>query len=162
MAASLAYRLSGGAGNSNPAASLGGVMSSTAAASNTIFDTVSAAEALAGDTEYRCIFLYNDGTIDLTSIKLWVSDEPVQGVLALALDGGGKNVDGEVEADESTAPTGETFSTPLSAGAGISVPDLNVGDRHAVWLRRVISSSTPGVAVGSNAAQIRVDYEYVP
>ena len=162
MAASLAFRLSGGSGNTSHAASLGGVMSSTAVTADSLFDTVSGAEANAGDTEYRCIFLYNDGDKDLTGIKLWVSDEPAQGVIALALDGGGKNADAEVAADESTAPTGESFSTPTTSGAGISVPDLAAGDRHAVWVRRVISASTSGVAVGSNAAQIRVDYEYVP
>lgn len=162
MAASIAYRLSGGSGNTNPAASLGGVMSSTAATSNTLFDTVSAAEASAGDIEYRAVFLYNDGDKDLVSIKLWVSDEPASGVLALALDGAGKNADAETEIDEGTAPTGESFSTPTSAGAGISVPDLAVGDRHAIWVRRTISAATGGVALGSNTAQIRVDYEYIP
>jgi hypothetical protein len=162
MAASLAFRLSGGAGNAAPLASTGGVMSTTAATANTLFDTVSAAEASAGDTEYRAIFLLNDGDKDLTGLKLWMSDQAASGVLALALDGVGKNADAEVEADESTAPTGETFSSPTDVGSAISVPDLAVGDRHAIWVRRVISAATGGVALASNAAELRVDYEYVP
>ncbi len=162
MAASLAFRLSGGSGNSSPAASLGGVMSSTAATANTLFDTVSAAEALTGDTEYRCIFLLNTGDKDLTGVKLWISDQAAVGTLALALDGGGKNVDAEVESDEGTAPTGETFSSPTDVGSAIAVPDLAVGDRHAVWVRRVIGSATGGVALASNSAELRVDFEYIP
>ena len=163
MAASLVFRLSGGSGNTDPLASLGGVMSSTAVGSNVLFDTVSAAEALDGDTEYRCFFLYNDGDKDLTNVRLWISDEPATGVYALALDGNGKNEDAEVESDESTAPTGETFDDTLNPiSEAISVPNLNAGDRHAVWARRVISSSTAGVALASNAAEFRVDYEYIP
>ena len=163
MAASLVFRLSGGAGNTDPAASLGGVMSSTAVGTDTLFDTVSAAEALAGDTEYRCFFVYNDGDKDLTNVRLWISDEPATGTYALALDGVGKNADAEIESDESTAPTGETFDDTLNPIANaITVPDLSVGDRHAVWARRVIGSSTAGVALASNAAEFRVDYEYIP
>jgi hypothetical protein len=162
MAASLAFRLSGGSGNTDPAASLGGVMSSTAATANTLFDTVSAAEASAGDTEYRAIFLLNNGDKDLTGVKLWISDQAASGVLALALDGAGKNADAEVESDEGSAPTGETFSSPTDVGSAISVPDLAVGDRHAVWVRRVISAATSGVALASNAAELRVDYQYIP
>lgn len=162
MAASIAYRLSGGVGNTSPAASLGGVMSTTALTANTIFDPVSAAEALAGDTEYRCIFILNDGDKDLTAIKLWISDQAAVGTLALALDGNGVNADAEVETDEGTPPTGETFSSPVSQGAGISVPDLTAGSRHAVWLRRVIGAATGGVALVSNTAQISVAYEYIP
>lgn len=163
MAASLAFRLSGGSGNTNPAASLGGVMSSTALGSNTIFDTVSAGEALAGDIEYRCIFLYNDGDKDLTNVRLWLSTEASVGVIGLALDGNGVDADAETEADESTAPTGESFDDTVNPiGSAIAVPDLAAGSRHAVWLRRTISSATSGVAVGSNACVLRADYEYIP
>ena len=163
MAASIAFRLSGGSGNADPAASLGGVMSSTAVAADTLFDTVSAAEALAGDVEYRTIFLYNDGDKDLTNVRLWVSDEPATGVLGLALDGAGINADAEVLSDESDTPTGETFDDDTNPIAdAITVPDLAAGDRHAVIVRRTIAASTPGVALASNAAEIRVDYEYVP
>lgn len=163
MAASVAFRLSGGPGNTDPLASIGGAMSSTAMSANTIFDTVSAAEALAGDTEYRKVFIYNDGDKALTNVKVWISDQPAQGVIGLALDGAGKNADGETVANENTAPSGETFDDTTDPVANaLAVPDLAVGDRHAIWLRRTISASTPGVALGSNAAELRVDYEYIP
>jgi hypothetical protein len=163
MPASLAFRLSGGAGNTNPAASLGGVMSTTAAAANTLFDTVTAGEASVGDIEYRCFFLLNDGDTALTNLRLWVSDTPAQGTIGLALDGNGKNADAEVESDEGTAPTGEIFEDGATAiGDAIAVPDLAPGERHAVRVRRFIAGATPGVSLASNALEFRVDYEYIP
>lgn len=163
MAASIAFRLAGGAANSDPALSIGGVMSSEAVTADTLFDTVSAAEASAGDTEYRKLFVYNDGDKALTNVVVWINDQPVQGVIGLALDGAGKNADGDTVADESTAPTGETFDdTTDPVSNALAVPDLSAGDRHAIWLRRTISAATPGVALGSNAASLRVDYEYIP
>ena len=55
MAVDLEYRLSGGAANSDPILSIGGAMSSVEVTGSTLFDTVSSAEAAAGDTEYRCV-----------------------------------------------------------------------------------------------------------
>lgn len=163
MAASIAFRLSGGAANTDPAASIGGAMSSTAVSANTLFDTVTAAEASSGDTEYRKIFVYNNGDKNLTNVRIWISDQPAQGVLGIALDGAGKNADGDTVANENTAPSGEVFDDTTDPIANaIVMPDLNVGDRHAVWIRRTISASTPGVALASNAAELRVDYEYIP
>jgi len=163
MAASVAFRLSGGAGNTDPLASIGGAMSNTALTANTIFDTVTAGEALSGEAEYRKVFLYNDGDKALTNIRVWISDQPVQGVIGLALDGAGKNADGDTVANENTAPTGEIFDdTTDPIDNAIAVPDLAAGDRHAIWLRRTISAATPGVALGSNSAELRVDYEYIP
>lgn len=52
------YRFSGGASNSNPNASLGGVKSSVSIGS-TLFDDVSSAEAAAGSVEYRCYYIHN-------------------------------------------------------------------------------------------------------
>lgn len=163
MPASIAFRLSGGASNSDPLLSIGGVMSSNAVVADTLFDTVTAGEASAGDTEYRKVFIFNDGDEDLTNVVVWINDQPAQGVLGLALDGAGKNADGDTVANENTAPSGETFDdTTDPIGNALAVPDLAVGDRHAIWLRRTISAATPGVALASNAASLRVDYEYIP
>ena len=157
MPASIVYRLSGGAANSNPAASLGGVMSTTAVAANALFDTVSAAEALSGDTEYRCFFILNDGDKALTNVRLWISDQADVGVLALALDVNGVSANGD-----GGPPVSGAFTSPTTIGAAIAVPDLAVGARHAVWARRAIAAATAGVALASNTAQFRVDFEYVP
>lgn len=82
------YRLSGGAGNSDPAASLGGAKSSVTATN--YFDDVSSAEATSGDVEYRCIYVHNNhGTLTLIGSKIWIqtntpsSDTTVEGYSSL-------------------------------------------------------------------------------
>ena len=52
-AAAPIWRLSGGAANTNPLASLGGIMSTSTAAGSNIFDDVTGDEGAAGDVEYR-------------------------------------------------------------------------------------------------------------
>ena len=75
------YRLSGGAANSDPAASLGGAKSSTAWVSG-IFDDVSSAEASAGDIEYRCLYVKNaHATLTLYSATVWISTNTPSGRL---------------------------------------------------------------------------------
>ena len=56
------FCLAGGAGNSTPSLSLGGSKSNTTITDgtmNNLWDDVSAAEASAGDTEYRAFFVMN-------------------------------------------------------------------------------------------------------
>ena len=162
MPASLAFRLAGGASNNDPTLSIGGAMSANAVSANTIFDTVTADDARAGDVEYRKMFVYNDGDQDFSEVRIWISDQPTTGVYALALDSAGANADGDTVADEDTAPTGETFSTPTDYAGGLSLGALAAGSRYAVWVRRTITSSSGGIALGSNAAQLSVRGDYVP
>jgi len=162
MAASLEYRLSGGSGNTDPAASLGGAMSSTAVTADIIFDVVSAVEAAAGDVEYRCIYIRNNGTMTLDVVSLYVSDAPTTGVLAIALGGEGIGGTAETVANENTAPSGESFSTPTTSGGGLTAGPLAVGEARPVWLRRTITAGAGGISLASNSAAISAYLEYVP
>jgi len=68
------FYLSGGAANSNPALSLGGIISSVEVNPATLWDNISSAEAAAGDTEYRCIYVKNTSVADtLLAAAAWVS-----------------------------------------------------------------------------------------
>lgn len=149
-AADIEYRLSGGASNTDPAASLGGAMSTvgggliTSAALNNLFDNVSGAESAAGDVEYRCIYIRNNhGSLTLSDAVLWINalSPSSDSVVAIALAGEGKGGTAETVADESTAPAGETFSSPTSKGAGLSLGNLAAGEFYAVWIRRTISAA---------------------
>lgn len=163
MAASLAIRLSGGSANANPLLSIGGVMSSVAVTADQLFDTTDADEALAGDVEYRKVFVVNDGTENFDEVRIWVEAQPAAvGALALALDGGGLNNDGDAAADEDTAPTGETFSAPANYAAGLSLGAMAVGDRYAVWVRRTIGAASSGTSAAANAAALGLRGVYVP
>jgi hypothetical protein len=162
MTVDIEFRLSGGAANATPGASTGGVMSSVEAVTATLFDAVSGAEALAGDVEYRCIYLTNTGTVAANAASIWVQlNTPSAGTtIAIALDGAGLNATAETEADESTAPTGETFTSPTSAADGLSLGTLAPDDYIAVWIRRTVTAGA--AALASDTFTLRVGYDYIP
>lgn len=138
------YRMSGGASNSDPAAALGGAKSSTSFSTNAIFDDVSSAEASAGDIEYRCFYVHNNhGTLTLQGAKIWIQAQTSSSDtdIALALGGEGLNGTAETVGNESTAPTGESFSQPSSFAGGLTIGDLAPGDHYPVWIRRTVNAS---------------------
>jgi len=144
-------RLSGGANNADPNASLGGVKSSTElapAAANNLFDDVSGAESSAGDIEYRCLYIHNaHATLTLQNAKVWIgANTPSPGSdVAIGLDPAGVG-DGSSTgvaatiADENTAPTGVAFSAAADEANGLAVGDIPPGESIAVWIRRTISA----------------------
>lgn len=162
MAVDIEFRLSGGSSNSNPLLSTGGVMSSVEAVGSTLFDAVSSAEALAGDTEYRCIYITNNGDQTAIGVKVYIqANTPSAGTeITIALDGNGIGVDAETAADETSAPTGESFVTAANLGAALSIGDMAAGTRIGLWIRRVVGAATAGSA--SDTFTLRVAYDYVP
>lgn len=156
VASDIHKRMSGGASNSDPAASLGGAMSSTAFTNNAVFDDVSSGEATAGDIEYRCFYAYNaHATLTLTSAKVFIQAQTSSADtdIALALGGEGKNGTAETVANEGTAPTGESFSQPASYAAGLALGDLAPGDYFPIWIRRTVNA---GAAAATDTWTIRV------
>lgn len=116
-------RLSGGAGNSDPDASLGGVKSSTelspTVSEENLFSNVDGAEAAAGSTKYRALYFHNGhGSLTLQGTTIWFSTQTPSGdtVMAMALAGEGLNATMETVADEDTAPVGESFTSPATKG----------------------------------------------
>lgn len=159
MAATLQWRLTGGASNSDPNASLGGTRSSqslSGTALNNLFDDVSPAEASSGDTEYRAIDLYNYGDTTATLITFWWSTET---------SSSGTTVDNALEAspinsttsitNESTAPAGTTFAH-YTSGSKLSIPDIAAGSGCRVWFKRIVSSSTGNTS--NDAGAFTVEY----
>lgn len=161
MAVDIEYRLSGGASNSDPAASLGGAMSSVEVTGSTLLDTVSSAEASAGDTEYRCIYVMNNGATTALSTVIWIqaNTPSADTTIAIALGGEGKNGTAETVANENTAPSGESFSSPSSSGTGLSLGDLAQNDKYPVWIRRTVTAGA--AAAASDTFTLRVGYDYV-
>ena len=141
------YRLSGGASNSDPSLSLGGVKSSTAASN--YFDDVSSAEASAGDTEYRCVYVHNNhGSLTLIGAKVWIQANTPSGNTDVAIGLGTSAVNGteQTVADESTAPSGVSFSQPTTFAGGLSIGDIPTGQHKAVWVRRVVNAAAAAYA----------------
>lgn len=152
--ADIKYRLSGGAANSDPNAALGGAKSSTDVVDNVdnnLFDDVSGAEHTAGRVEYRCIYVHNaHATLTLTSALVWIQSDTsgADSDLSIAVGSAAVNGTEQTIANETTAPTGVTWSdAAISRATGLALGDLPAGQHKAVWLRRTISAgSTPQAA----------------
>ena len=154
------YRLSGGSSNSDPAASLGGVKSSTAASN--YFDDVSSAEASAGDTEYRCVYVHNNhGTLSLIGAKVFIQTNTPSSATDVAIGLGSSAINGteQTVADESTAPTGVSFSAPTTFAGGLALGDLAAGAHKAVWVRRTVNA---GAAAYADSFTLRVQGDTNP
>ena len=114
MPATLIWRLTGGASNSDPNASLGGVRSSNAisgTAMNNLFDNVTAAEASSGDSEYRALDLYNSGDAESSGTELYMSTPTSSTSTELQFGLGAAPINSTTSiVDESTAPAGVSFA----------------------------------------------------
>ena len=163
VAGDIDYHLSGGAGNSDPDASLGGIISTTQIVDNTdnnIFDDVSGDEASAGDTEYRAIFVANaHGSLTLQASVIWIESNTTSGddTVAIALAGEGVQVSGNIETvgNESTAPSGETFTEPANKAAGLTIGDIASGSEQGIWIRRIVNATA--AAITGNAFTLRTE-----
>jgi hypothetical protein len=154
VSSDIKYRLSGGSGNTDPNASLGGAKSSTEITDNVdnnLFDDVTGAEHTAGDVEYRAIYIHNGhGSLTLTSAVVWIQSDTsgTDSDISIAVGTAAVNGTEQTIADESTAPSGVSWSDAATSRAtGLSLGDLPAGQHKAVWIRRTISAgSTPQAA----------------
>lgn len=160
VANDIKFYLSGGAGNTDVNASLGGAISTTEVTTATLhnlFDVVSSAETTSGDVEYRCIYVKNThGTLSLTSAVAWISSNTPSTDTTADIGLGTSAVNGteQTVADESTAPTSVTFSAPATQGAGLSIGDIPAGQHKAIWLRRTVNAAA--AAYSNDSATINV------
>lgn len=167
-AANLKWYLSGGAGNADPNAALGGARSTTVVPGtiNNLFDDVTGDEAVAGDIEYRCLFFRNEDVNTsglLSPATLWIDglSSASGDEIDIGFDAAGKNAAAAVIANESTAPAGVTFTRPVSKGAGLALPGLPYvqNDFVGIWVRRTV---TAGAGADANdVASIRVEGDTV-
>lgn len=155
MAATLQLRLTGGASNADPNASLGGAMSSNQVSGtpmNNLFDNVSPEEASAGDVEYRAIDIYNNGDAAATAVKAYL--DPVttspKTEIDLGLDATTQSIAGEGE-----APGGVSFSHYTSASK-LTISDIAASSAQRIWLRRTV---TEGAAnLNNDTCTLKIEY----
>lgn len=148
----------GVAGNANAQPdvneSLGKYISTTEltdASLSNLFDTVTGDENAASDTEYRCFFVHNaHATLSLESAVIWLSAEVSGGAaIAIAVDGvaasaiGASDAQADLVANESTAPSGESFSSPTSKGTGLALGTIPAGYCRGIWVERKCANTAP-------------------
>ena len=141
-------------GNSDPAASLGGSGqgSEIGAGLHNIFDHVTPDEAVAGDVEYRAIDVKNSNISDtLFDAVAYISSQTTSSddAIEVAYEDGEQSV-----ADESTAPTGLTFSAPTSKAEGVSLGDIVSGGTKRIWLKRTVTAGAASTASSSGELTI--------
>lgn len=154
VAADIVWRLSGGAGNTDPALSLGGAMSTAAGGIitktktlNSIFDDISGTESAAGGAEYRCIYITNThASLGLLAPKIYISTnvENVADMIDIGVDLAGVDANADTISDESTAPDPTvTFAhncTSYATGVALSATLTANGGRAAIWIRRTVTA----------------------
>lgn len=133
--------------------SLGKYASTTAWAggsANDLFDDISGAENAASTVDYRGIaVLNNNGANALQNAVVYISAETAGGAsIALATDNiaasakGSASAQGAEIANETTAPSGvSAFSSPTSAGTGLSLGSIPVANVKFFWVRRTAANT---------------------
>jgi hypothetical protein len=151
-AANLKYYLSGGVGNVDPNAALGGVRSTTlvGAGLDNLFADVDAAQAVAGSTKYRCIYFRNeDANVSglLAPLVAWINQQTTATGDDISIGVCTAKGDAATIANEDAAPVlstlvGSAFSAPLTKAApGIACPaPLLQNEYLAVWIKRVVNA----------------------
>jgi hypothetical protein len=159
----------GSAGNTtaqgNPNNALGKYISTTqwtGGTLNDLFDDITGDENANSIVDYRCIFLHNNhGSLTLLSPKLWIASEVSGGAnIALGVDTtaasviGASSAQGLTIADETTAPSGVSFSSPTTKSAGLSLGDIPAGQCKAFWFRRTATNSA---ALNNDGVTVQIE-----
>lgn len=155
--------LSGGAGNTDPNASLGGTISTTQiidAALNDMFDSVSGDEASAGDVEYRAFYIKNThATLTWVGPKVWISQQtPGADDILIGIEASSGSPQQSV-ANESTAPSAPTisFSAPSTKATGLALGNMAPSVVYMIWIKRNVPAATGAYSINNYKISIEGD-----
>jgi len=157
VAGDLKMYLTGGAANADPLLSLGGVTSSVQFTDNTLdklFASVGPAEALAGATKYRALTFKNTSALTAYAASIHISQESTSAdtTVEIAYDATGT----QDVADEDTAPTGLTFSKPLSLATAIALGDIATNGTARIWFKRIVSATAAAASADTGKFTLTV------
>jgi hypothetical protein len=142
IAGDLKLYLTGGAANADPTLSLGGTTSSVQFTDNTLdklFASVTPAEAAAGSVKYRALTFKNTSAFTAYAAAVYISQETTSSgtTVSLAYDSTGT----QSIVNEDTAPTGVSFTTPLSLATAIALGDVTASGVARIWFKRTVSAA---------------------
>ena len=164
LSTDIQFLLSGGAANTSPAASLGGIASTTQvvdAVDNNLFADVTPAQATAGAVHHRGLYAKNvHASLALTDARLFISSltSSADDELDVAIAVEAVNVDMATIASETTVPTGVTFTRPTTYGTGLqfnAATGLVASARRGDWGRRTVNAGA--AAATAVTGTIRVE-----
>lgn len=119
---------------------------------------LTSAQRAAGRTTYRGLILYAHG--NLQDLKLWMpAVGGAQATFSLALE---NTLTGTIQtiANETTAPTGVTFSTPTTEATALMVGAMSAGTYYGLWVRRVFPPA--GIVAVRENVQLATKFRSVP
>lgn len=164
----LKFSVAAAAGNTTAgtaATSLGDQISTTqwtGGSLNDLFDDISGAENAASTVDYRCIFVHNNNASNaLQNAVVYLSTETAGGAgIALAVDATAESAiaSGLTQAatvvNETTSPGAGAgaFSSPTTAGTGLSLGTIPAGHCKAFWIRRTAANTAALSADGVTIA----------
>lgn len=166
-AADMKFYLSGGSSNSDPAASLGGEISTSEITSdvlNNLFDNVTPAQLADGSIDYRCFYIKNTNATDaIADLAVWIETQTTSAdtVIDIQLDPAGIS-DGTspsaivLSPNEEDTDPGVDFApspSPVDYDTGLNIGTLNAGECIAVWVRRTVSA---GGTAGSDTCTLKI------
>jgi hypothetical protein len=139
MASDLIFKLTGGAANADPDASLGGTGSSvtlSGTALHNLFDAVTPDDINGSpDVNYRAIDIYNDGDATAKLVEFFITDSTgTESSIYIWYEA----APGQSIGNEDTPPIGASWTQPLT-GSKQSIPDLAAGARARIWIRRTVN-----------------------
>lgn len=156
----LKLRLSGGASNSDPAASIGGAISSADMPSG-IFSNVPSADSAAGETYYRLVYVRNtDPALTAEATKVWFSSvgSNADTTFSMGLATEGLNTEVTAVSNEHTAPSpAVTFLTPTTEGTALAMGNIPAGQYYGLWLKLVVAASSSAYSNDGFTVRVRCD-----
>lgn len=145
----------GSAGNttaSTAAGSLGKYVSTSVwsgGALNDLFDDISGSENAASTVDYRCVAIYNTNASNAAqNTTAYISAEVSGGAsIAIGVDTtaastvGASSAQAVTIANETTAPSGISFTSPTTYATGVAMGSIPVGYVRMLWIRRTAANS---------------------
>lgn len=139
----LDFCLTGGAGNTSAAASIGGGKSATVLTSPAALESIVGSEARDGVTDYHWLVVHNPNPVVTADVVLFISANTTSPdtTAAIALCATGIGQPPAVLASDTTAPTDAgAFSAPSTAGAGLDAGSLAPDQWRAFAVRWTVNT----------------------
>lgn len=121
-----------------------------------VFDNVTSSQSLQGKTSYRCLYIRNNNAVDSApDVRVWLkTDTPGGDNLSFGLDPAGKGNGSstgvaQVIVNETTAPTGVTFTAPTDWASAIQIGTLAPLQSVALWVKRTVPPETRGTVISN-------------
>lgn len=107
----------------------------------TLFSDVTTAEALLGNTEYRCFYLRNDSAAAIDDAVLWLVTGQTSEFVSVRVAVGAVDTQAVLTTD-GVAPSGVVFTSTPTSTAPYAIGPIPAGSYVPIWLERTIATGT--------------------